>query len=216
MAQDQIEQRPKPEAFRFELRRATRPEHESLDAHPAFAALMNGTLDVGGYQRLMILFHGFYARHDRLLAQSCERYALNRLGFAYAPRTSILAKDLAALGVPPIRAANLAALPPIDTAGTLGGMLYVFEGSMLGGGVLCRAVESLLEKHDASGSGYWRWCREAGAGRWAMTCAMLDRIAATEAEKQDMIAGAQAAFVSFADWLAIWRDPSWDMSPGRC
>jgi heme oxygenase len=207
-AATEMQARPKSEAFRFMLRRATRIEHKALDAHPAFAALMEGTLSVDGYRSLMALFHGFYQRHDPLLERACSLHALDRMGFVYASRSVLLRSDLAALDGGPSgpRTDKSAALPPIGSAGTLGGVLYVIEGSMLGGTVLCRAVEALLSQKGAEGCGYWRWCRDASAARWAMTCAMIERLAATETARAEMIAGAQAAFATFAGWLDSWKE----------
>lgn len=197
-----------PLGFRFTLRQETRSEHAALDSHPAFAALMDGTLSVEGYRRLMFCFHGFYVRHDSMLADACERYSLESLGFSYAPRAGALAKDLAGIG----GAAWLysqtwpATLPSIDSIGRLAGFLYVLEGSMLGGAVLHRAVEALLASRQMADHGYWSWCRDAGPTRWKMTCQMLDRVAAAELAQAQMIDGAKAAFMTFAEWLDCWQD----------
>jgi heme oxygenase len=216
MGATETRERRKPEAFRFVLRSTTSPEHQALDAHPAFARLMDGSLSVGGYRRLMAQFHGFYNTHDPMLELACRRHSVDRLGFAYASRTAILGRDLAALGgiVPRPAVAGPAPLHGLDTAGTLGGVLYVLEGSMLGGGVLSRAVESLLSRTGTSGGGYWLWCRDFGAARWAMTCAMIEALSASEAARSDMISGAQNAFATFAGWLADWQDEAPDGADG--
>jgi heme oxygenase (biliverdin-IX-beta and delta-forming) len=196
------------EAVRFVLRRETRAAHESLDGHPALAALMNGTMDTDGYRRLMVLFHGFYASHDRMIERACQDHSLSRFGFVYARRTEILASDLAALAVQPpsiLEDTSSNTLPPIGSAASLGGVLYVLEGSMLGGAVLCRAAEKLLGKDGGLGIGYWQWCRAAGGERWAMTCDMLENLAADSAATQEMLTGADAAFATFASWFADWQ-----------
>lgn len=209
MSATAIHERLGSESFRFVLRRATRVEHQSLDDHPAFAALIGGTLGIGGYRTLMSLFHGFYAAHDSILADACNEHRLERSGFIYAPRADMLAEDMSCLGAkPPVPVASIPGPHrlAIGSAGSLAGMLYVFEGSMLGGSVLCRAVEALLAAHGASGARYWRWCRDAGAARWAMTCAMLDEVSATSRARADMVDGARAAFSGFSDWFSDWAD----------
>ncbi len=196
------------EAVRFVLRRETRAAHEALDGHPALAALMNGTMDIEGYRRLMLLFHGFYASHDRMIERACQVYSLSRFGFVYARRTEILASDLAALGVRPLSIltdTNSAMLPPIGSAATLGGILYVLEGSMLGGAVLCRAAENLLGMDGGLGIGYWQWCRAAGGKRWAMTCDLLENLATDSGTEEEMLKGAGTAFATFAAWVADWQ-----------
>lgn len=198
------------EGFRFRLRKETRAEHEALDAHPAFAAMMNGTLGAAGYSRLMTLFFGFYSRHDPVLARACAEHSLDRFGFAYRARSAILRDDLAALGIDADhgvehdRRAEADLSPVTATQGGIAGVLYVIEGSMLGGAVLARAVHALAGPLGADG--YWRWCRDDGAARWAMTCGMIEHVSATDINRTDMIAGARLAFASFGRWLARWSD----------
>jgi heme oxygenase len=209
------------EPFRFVLRRETRAGHAALDGHPAFSSLLDGTLDLCGYRRLMVMLHGFYARNDAILAEACRRHALGSLGYVYAPRAGILRGDLTGLGTRSVpvswEAPEPAPLAYFDSAGTLAGVLYVLEGSVLGGSVLCRAAETLLAHTGVSGLAYWQWCREAGGARWAMTCAMLEGLASSESERRDMIAGAHAGFAGFEAWFRRWSsDLVREMSVARC
>ena len=205
-----IPERPETEAFRFALRRATSAEHAALDAHPAFAALMAGTLDADGYRRLMAVFHGFYHVHDPMVTSACDRHAFDRLGFAYAARSEILGEDIASLGSgrPVEQGTQPPSLPDIHSAGMLGGVLYVIEGSMLGGAVLCRMAETLLFRTGIAGDAYWRWCREAGKTRWAMTCRMIEDLSACETARAEMIEGARTSFAIFSEWLDAWDEGS--------
>jgi heme oxygenase len=192
--------RRKEQTFRFTLRRATAARHAALDSHPALAALAAGRLDLEGYRRLMAAFHGFYLGHDPMVAEACRFHGLERHGFVYAPRSNLIAGDLASLGIPPVPLGH-PAMHPIASAASLAGLLYVIEGSMLGGGVLSRSTAALLARNNARGDSYWQWCRDAGASRWAMTCRMIEEIAANEEARREMIAGAEAAFDAFGDWL---------------
>lgn len=196
-------------AFRFVLRRETRAEHDELDRHPTFAALVGGKLSLDGYRSLMLAFHGFYRRLDEPLQGACGQFGLDRLGFRYEPRTAILAGDLAALGVD--AQASSARLPAmrdlrVDSIEALGGALYVFEGSLLGASVLCASTDELMERTGSRGNAYWRWCRQAASKRWAMTCRLIEELATTDQAKDRMVGGAKTAFRSFAAWLDDWED----------
>lgn len=203
------ETRPKAEAFRFVLRRETRTEHDELDRHPAFAELVGGKLSFEGYRSLMLAFHGIYLDFDRPLQQACVRFGLDRLGYGYEPRSSMLASDLAALGVSARASSNR---PPaghdlrLDSIEALGGALYVIEGSLLGASILCASTDELMERTGSRGNAYWRWCREAAPKRWATTCRMIEGLAATDQAKGPMIDGAKMAFRSFATRLDRWDD----------
>lgn len=195
-----LEQRPEAGSFRFVLRNETRAEHQSLDANPAFGALLDGTLGLDGYRRLMLAFHGLYSQIDGPLRDGCDLHGAARSGFVYQPRSPMLGQDLGGLGVSPavsrrIPSDEIGALT--GSNGSLVGTLYVVEGSLLGGATLYKSTELLLENFGASGNSYWQWCREAGGRRWAMTCDLIDDTAKTEAGKREMIAAAQLAFGLF-------------------
>ena len=207
MTASALRERQKPESFRFTLRGATRAEHAALDAHPALSTLMDGTLSPEGYRRLMSFFYAFYNRHDDMLGVACRHYKLERHGFVYAQRSCILAADLSALGVK----ANLVSseehttLPSIGSSSALAGYLYVLEGSMLGGGVLLKAAETMQRRRGESGFGYWQWCHDAGATRWRMTCNVIEKLADSDIARAEIIAAASQAFSTFSEWLEQWR-----------
>ncbi|MBZ8132703.1 biliverdin-producing heme oxygenase [Afifella sp. IM 167] len=197
-----LRERHEAESFRFVLRRETREQHLALDQHAAFAELQEGVLELGRYRRLMAALHGFYLGFDPAVARACAAYGLERRGFHYAPRAPILAQDLVSLGGSEgIPRAGMA-MPAVASQAELAGLLYVSEGSMLGGSMLCAATETMLAEAGASGNAYWRWCREAGAPRWRATCGIVEALSSEEAARAAMIASARAAFRRFAAFLA--------------
>ncbi len=179
-----------------------------LDGHVAFVALQNGSLGVDGYRRLMRALHGFYHSVDLPMREAWNAYSIQRSGFEYVSRSEMLACDLACLGVdedgwmadPP------GGLGPIDSAATLGGMIYVSEGSMLGGSLMCGATEVLLAGAGSRGNAYWRWCRDAGPQRWPAACRILDELADTQEAQETMVRSARAVFHRMAEWLMRWDD----------
>jgi heme oxygenase len=178
-----------------------------LDNHPAFLALVNGSLSLPDYGRLMLAFHGFYSMLDPYLESACIRFSVAKSGFRYAGRTAMLTNDLVALGLgdEAARSASSAGGPaPARSAAALAGMLYVFEGSMLGGAVLCAATETLLAPAANGGNSYWRWCRAAAQPRWAMTCGLIEELADTPAARDEMVAAARDSFQRFAAWFERW------------
>jgi len=210
------------EAFRFELRRQTRVEHQALDRHPAFSALVDGSMDLNGYRRLMLLFHGYYTTFDTRLEKAAARFGLGSTGFVYAARTGILAEDLRALGLDDTRIARnpgIEALPAMETAQAAAGLLYVFEGSLLGASVLCDATGLILARRglpEGHGNAYWRWCRTVAGPRWAMTCRQIEALSATTSEREAMSTAAREGFRSFSDWLAGFDAPTAPRSAETC
>lgn len=199
-----LETQRRPVAFRFELRRATRSEHQSLDEHPAFTALAAGRLGLEGYRQLMALFHGLYAGLDASLDDSCHRLLPPGCEYSYVRREPFLARDasdLRATTAPPAKAPQ-----PYGSLAGLCGALYVVEGSLLGGAMLQRATAALLADHGERGDAYWRWCRDAGGPRWAATCGLIEESASTARSRDEMILGARETFDLFSDWFGRWQD----------
>lgn len=161
------------------LRNATAQDHQAVDN--AFARFDLSVRD--GYVAFL------RAQARALLAVEAVLWQLP----GWRPRGGLIAHDLAELGEATPPALRLA---PPATAAEAWGMLYVIEGSRLGGAVLTRQVAADLPTHylDAvHGNGEWR--------------AFRDRLEAAEAEdgrggdhwRDEALAGARATFALFRE-----------------
>ncbi|GAA0671222.1 heme oxygenase [Sphingomonas insulae] len=161
------------------LRAATASDHDAVDA--AFGSFALD--DAAGYRRFLVA-------HGRALPT--VEAMLDRAGDddlpAWRPRSALLARDLAALGL---------AMPvPLALALTDGpalwGALYVIEGSRLGGQLLARSVPAALPSAYLSARhlpGEWR----------ALLAAIEARAAASDDAWRDAaVAGARATFALYA------------------
>ncbi|MCW2307799.1 biliverdin-producing heme oxygenase [Rhodobium gokarnense] len=198
-------------AVRNVLRDETWGQHKQLHLHASFRALFKGTLDRSGYRALILRLYGFYVPLDAAIAETLGSSGFDAGDYAYHPRAPLFAQDLVDLGLDD---AALAAAPRSPEAGTkispntLGGVLYVVEGSTHGGGVIDRAARDLLGDGPPDGRRYWDWCRTKGAYRWEMTNRLLLRLKEAGTPQQDLIKGARQTFQSIADWLMPLDRPS--------
>lgn len=117
------------------LREATRDAHRLLDHHPLLAALPGPALTLEGYGQALAALHGAHGAIESVLAEFAPAALFPR-------RLPALESDLAALGVDPLPL-TVAVPQPGDDAGMLG-MLYVIEGSNLGGAVIARRLAASL------------------------------------------------------------------------
>ncbi|MDR6786842.1 heme oxygenase [Sphingomonas sp. BE138] len=160
------------------LRDATGAAHEQVDA--AFGA---------HHLAAPAAYRAFLLAHARALPVAEAAMAALPFAATLPPRTPLLAADLADLG-----AALPAPLPfaPGEDAASRWGVLYVVEGSRLGGALLARQVPAGTP------------CRYLGAvhapGQWRAVRAALDEAAAGQDADWTgrMIAGALATFALYA------------------
>ncbi|MGN6270316.1 MAG: biliverdin-producing heme oxygenase [Sphingomonas sp.] len=161
------------------MRNATAQDHQAVDN--AFGRFDLSVRD--GYVAFLT------AQSRALLALEAMLWQLP----GWRPRGGLIADDLAELGEATPRTLPFAAPA---TAAEAWGMLYVIEGSRLGGAILAKQVGAGLPTHylgAVHGNGEWR--------------AFRDRLDAAEAEdarggdhwRDEALSGAQAAFALFRD-----------------
>lgn len=160
------------------LRDATGAAHDVVDA--AFGA--HDLASPEAYRRFLLA-------HARALPAAERVMAALPFARTLPTRAALLAADLAELGV---GVPDPLPFTPGEDAGTLWGVLYVVEGSRLGGAMLARQVPSELPG------------RYLGAvhspGQWRAIRAALDEAAAGKGADWTarMIAGALATFALYA------------------
>lgn len=118
-----------------QLREATKAAHRQLDHHPLLAVLLGPTLTLEAYGQALAALHGAHGAIESLLADFAPAAILPR-------RLPDLESDLAALGVTPCPLTIDVPLAGSDAEKL--GMLYVIEGSNLGGVVIARQLATSL------------------------------------------------------------------------
>lgn len=199
------------------LRAQTHDAHERLHEHRSFAALFRGDLTRRDYGDLMRFLHGFYAPLDEEIVRVMAEIPTYSGAYTYARRSGLLARDLRDLEFSRQGAAQdrqYGQVADIVSSRSLGGVLYVIEGAMLGGATIDRAVQKLLPDNGVAGRRYWAWCRSENRHRWGMTLEYLEHLSAGQASLDDLVAGAQATFQALADWLAPLDAPELALEGG--
>lgn len=179
------------------LRQATGEAHAALHRLPPFVLLAQSAIDRADYARLLRRMESFYASLDPALAVAGRRFAPETGEVAHRERAGLLADDLAAAGLPAERPG-----PPspetFSCPAAYAGALYVVDGALLGGAVLCRATARL---HWPAPAGFWRWAEAEGPALWRRTLALIERVDAGEASRRAAIATASATFEAFGSWM---------------
>jgi heme oxygenase (biliverdin-IX-beta and delta-forming) len=190
-------------SLRQRLKRETSAVHHDLEAR---LGLLDPSLDVHRYVRVLETFYGFYAPVEidvtRLAAVELP------LGFPLRARAELIERDLLALGLSP---ADLAALPlcrhrpELSCVEDLAGCLYVLEGACLGGQVLTPLLHRRLGLAKGNGAAFFAGDEERTLPRWTVIVAWLDGLPRTGASPTKIISAASATFDAFARWAAVAR-----------
>ena len=190
-------------SLRRRLKRDTAAVHQHLEDQ---LGLLDPSLDVHQYLRVLETFYGFYVPVEidvtRLAAADVTP------GFPLRLRAKLIERDLLALGLSP---ADIAALPlcsdrpELSCIEDLAGCLYVLEGACLGGQVLSPLLHRRLGLTKGSGAAFFAGDEESTLPRWTLIVAWIDGLPRTGASTTKIISAATATFDAFARWAAVAR-----------
>jgi heme oxygenase len=187
------------------LREATRDAHVRLER---VAPLLQAPLTEERYRDHLRALLGFSAPLEpRLLAfpEAAELEVTSRC------RSHLAAQDLEALGEDPSAAPRCTALPDVGTWPRALGVLYVLEGSTLGGQHLVRRVQAELGLQ--RGTSYLQGYGSRTGAMWSRFRDRAEAYCAACGGESEVIASACATFDALERWLgpagsaARLRDP---------
>lgn len=178
------------------LRAETRTQHEEMEAVFALPG------DREQHREWCAIFLGFLAPLEERLAATWGRehpFLAGRLG-----KAAWLREDLLALGLNPAAIEALprcTELPAIDTPEKALGVLYVFEGSTLGGQLISRHLENVVGLKDGVGYRYFRSYGPEVGRRWKAFGALLLQHSNPRADPE-IVAAANDTFARLYAWCA--------------
>ncbi|MCC4596127.1 biliverdin-producing heme oxygenase [Xanthomonas campestris pv. phormiicola] len=180
------------------LREATVQQHLAVEQLPAMRALMRERLSVGDYVQVLRRHHAVLAGWEQ--REAAWLHASGDVHWRYQPRSPLLEQDLAALrATSPLPAP--APLPVAHANGSRWGMLYVVEGSRLGGRVIARQLRQTLPGV-APALAYFE-LGDADPASWRRFQQRLEQALPTPQSRQAAVDGARAMFAHFHTHFAL-------------
>ena len=190
------------------LRNATHTYHVQLNQHPLLTGLTKPDYPLANYRKLLLAyFHLYQALEDQISqfisTQSCE--------FDYTARykTPWLLKDIAFFKDDPHASGNVPCLvmvlPEITDIGQLIGVLYVLEGSTLGGQLIFRSLVNYHGLNHNEGACFFNGYSEHAQLMWQNFLCFSDIIFGDDAPCQ---AAKMAACQTFQLFIQILDDPA--------
>lgn len=201
------------------LRRHTAAAHERLEAA---LPLNDPALDRAGYAALLARFGRLYAASEHALLAWDGPLAGYALDLGARRKAALVRGDLDALAAhagaaPIVRHDDAPAVSvPCPTLGHAFGVLYVLEGSTLGGQVVLRQLTRTLGVTAASGGAFFASYGPQVGPMWRQFCVALERFAADAPHERDaVLAAADATFATFERELLRAPSPPQPTSPPR-
>ena len=178
------------------LRHGTGPCHKALEDRLPF---FSPRFDHPAYRRLIAAYYGFHAPLEQALAGFLP--ALEPQRRAKAPA---LVTDLRNLGLTPTQIDALplcAALPPVTDQAQALGVMYVLEGSTLGGQVLKRAMAERLDIGAGNGGAFLDVYGSETGSLWRGFLQFLEQAPDSPADQARVAQAAIDTFTGFERWL---------------
>ena len=188
-----------PSPLRQELKRETAALHQRLEAQ---LGLLDPTLSLPRYRRVLQMLYGFYAPLEAGLVPLAA--AGRPLGFPLRLRSALIEDDLLALGLSRREVAEqprCGMLPRLSCPEDLAGCLYVLEGACLGGQVIAPLLYRRFGVAQGSGASFFVGDAEGTSARWMLVLAWLEVMVCSGARREEIVAAARATFQTLARWV---------------
>lgn len=185
------------------LRQETAESHQRLEDNPLSKAILTPSVSIGDYQNyLAALFGVTIACEDQIFP--AISHVITDLGERYKSR--LIIDDLLATG---LTESEVDALPvyrfEFASVAEAMGIMYVLEGSTLGGKVLYKHIHEVLGLTPENGASYF-WGYGAQTGNlWKSFISSLTQFVDEHAERDGVIGSAKKTFTIIDNWLELSR-----------
>ena len=180
--------------LRTRLRDATAPLHNQLNEQALLAALLGNDLPLADYQQLLGIYYSLYHQLEAALKDYTDQQPID---FDYQPRykTPLLFNDLKYWHIKPEPLRCQIVLPELNSLGALLGLLYVLEGSTLGGQFIAQHLQLTYGYTRSTGSNFFSGYGEQTTTHWQSFITYLNSFS----DQPDLAAQAiDSAALSFA------------------
>ena len=203
MHQPHVAEKTDQQNFLAYLKQATLPQHEALERNPYSIALLNPDIILDQYLDVLKRFYGF------ILPVEEHIYPLlaGELGHVDKfKRGHLLQNDLRILGLSETEIdllPQMSNLPLATNTAEAFGIVYVLEGSKLGGQFISRHISQSLGILPEQGLGFFiGHGREAGL-YWNEFRQAMATFAVANSQQQKVVNAAANTFDAFKNWLEL-------------
>jgi heme oxygenase len=174
----------------------TKNTHQSLEKK--LITRMRPIKDKKDYGEFIGLFYSYFGALELEINKYLELSFLP--DYPQRRKSSALAADLSALGMPLPTLAFKNDLPEISNHYQALGALYVIEGSTLGGRIICDMLHRQMGLQDSTGMSFFNGYGELTGDMWQIFRCSMDSDEYRE-KHEVIISAADHTFIQFANWV---------------
>jgi len=175
------------------LRREAEADHRAVeDVLP----LIHEALDTAQYLRCLQRIYGVVAAWEQWALEVAPDWLLPMV--IARQRSELLKLDLAWLGATG-RDDRRPVMPEVSDLPGLLGMMYVMEGSTLGGQLIARHVEAAFHFSEGRGTAFFRGHGDRTGQMWKEFCELL-KVHVTDDQTYLVVKAARAMFTPYGQW----------------
>jgi heme oxygenase (biliverdin-IX-beta and delta-forming) len=187
------------ENLRTKLKNSTQAAHTKIESNPVLAKLLSPSIDEKTYRAILLRYFGFFSNIESQLVDSGGDAAIPNLRERFrAPR---LRNDLLALGLSEqeINSAPRASeIPRTSTKSEVLGVMYVLEGSTLGGMLIAKHLRSFPFFGETTGS-FFLTDPQALSQRWKAFLELLET--SSDLDEASAVEAASSTFTLLDRWM---------------
>jgi heme oxygenase (biliverdin-IX-beta and delta-forming) len=181
--------------FSIQLKESTAKEHAALEKQ--LVTRIKNIFSIAEYIQLLWLMHGYYHPIEKLLSP----YTSHMAGIGDRRKSNHILRDIAFLqpgAEPSIRSCTQ--LPAVRSTASAMGVMYVLEGSTLGGQVITKMISRQLQLPDTDGFSFFNPYGVHTQQRWHDFKVLLED-SFSEEEKAAIVHAANETFSTFNQWV---------------
>ena len=187
------------------LRQATQSHHRQIEQNARLARLLQPDLTFSEYQTILARMLGFLEPLEDAITASPEAF-LFQADLGDRRKAPWLVQDLRSLGLDASRIAaiprvSLGVLPAVATQAEAAGVLYVLEGSTLGGQLISRHLERNLNIGPEQGGRFYAGYGQENGRMWSLFRQWLGSLRLDDQQLRQATSAAAQTFESMDRWL---------------
>lgn len=179
--------------FLTALRTQTMPAHKALEEIPLSTRIVQPDISIDEYNRYLSLMLHVHRDAEQNIYPLLKDVVAD---VADRQKAHLIEKDLAATGhvaALPHNAPFTDSMPQMSQAFALG-IMYVIEGSTLGGRVILKNIQPALQLTEKNGASYFSGYGANTGTAWKAFLEALTSYPTNQTDEQEIIAGADFAF----------------------